>query len=263
MSESEKNMMDGAGFELESRLKIALGVLRWSILGILFLSIAYTVAIAFLDKSKFAETAKYVFAAIVPLIATWVGTVLAYYFSKENFESANRSVSRLVEKLTPEQILRKVPVKEKMIPRSKIDLHDLKKDGTEDQTKLEGDILRKMDQMGRRRLPVIDENGHPRYIIHRSLIDRYLTRKVVKDNLTPDAIKELTLKELLDDDSELKIVFEEGFGVVDENATMADAKCEMEKTNECQDVFVTRQGSKNEPISGWVTNVIISQTSEV
>jgi hypothetical protein len=32
-----------------------------------------------------------VFAAVVPLIGTWVGTLLAYNFSRENFEAASQA----------------------------------------------------------------------------------------------------------------------------------------------------------------------------
>ena len=48
-----------------------------------------------------SDTAKLLLSSILPLLGTWVGTVLAYYFAKENFESAARATGRLagIEKL--------------------------------------------------------------------------------------------------------------------------------------------------------------------
>jgi uncharacterized membrane protein YdjX (TVP38/TMEM64 family) len=39
-----------------------------------------------------SKNAMSVFNIIVPVIAAWVGTVLAFYFGRENFESANKEV---------------------------------------------------------------------------------------------------------------------------------------------------------------------------
>ena len=35
----------------------------------------------------FFDIAKYLFATILPVVAGWVGTVLAFYYGKENFEA--------------------------------------------------------------------------------------------------------------------------------------------------------------------------------
>jgi hypothetical protein len=37
-----------------------------------------------------------IFNALLPLAGTWVGTVIAYYFSSKNFETANQSMQRVV-----------------------------------------------------------------------------------------------------------------------------------------------------------------------
>src|SRR5690242_16592162 len=53
---------------------------------------------------RFSRTTELIFNALLPLLGTWVGTVLAYYFSKQNFESATNSVQRMAE-LSAEQKL--------------------------------------------------------------------------------------------------------------------------------------------------------------
>ncbi len=40
---------------------------------------------------------------VLPVITSWVGTILAFYFGRENFEAANQQVLQLVRRLTPEE----------------------------------------------------------------------------------------------------------------------------------------------------------------
>jgi hypothetical protein len=58
-------------------------------------------------------------------------------------------------------------------------------------------------------------------------------------------------------------MFEESFAFVGQNASLADAKLVMENTPHCLDVFVTANGTKYEPIIGWLTNGIISENAKV
>jgi hypothetical protein len=55
---------------------------------------------------------------ILPMIGTWVGTVLAFYFGKEQLEAATRSVTSIARELTPDEKLRSIRGTDKMIPRS-------------------------------------------------------------------------------------------------------------------------------------------------
>jgi hypothetical protein len=40
--------------------------------------------------AEVAAAAKDILATLLPVIGTWIGTVLAFFYSKENFESAAR-----------------------------------------------------------------------------------------------------------------------------------------------------------------------------
>src|SRR6201996_9802097 len=62
--------------------------------------------------------AKDILTVILPMVGTWVGTVLAFYFGKEQLEAATRSVTSIARELTPDEKLRSIRVTEKMIPRS-------------------------------------------------------------------------------------------------------------------------------------------------
>jgi hypothetical protein len=95
------------------------------------------------------------------------------------------------------------------------------------------------------------------------MIDKYLSKKAIEDKLSIDQLDALSLQDLLNEDPKLKQMFETSFVTIKEDATLADAKSEMESVPDCLDVFVTKTGSKNEPIIGWLTNIIISESAKV
>lgn len=237
----------------------------WLAIVVLAVSIAGVAALAaiVLLRSEELETAKYVFAVVLPLLGTWVGTVLAYYFSRENFESASRSVERMAEKLTPMEKLESIPARLKMIPKAQMVLLNITGDKPLDKIKIVDDILGTFIQKERNRLPILDENDYPKYMIHRSMIDKYLTRKNIEGGLSTDQLKKLSLKDLLDDDEKLRKLFETSFVTIKEDANLADAKTEMDKVENCLDVFVTRNGTRNEPVIGWLTNLKITESAKV
>src|SRR5829696_2303043 len=70
---------------------LAAGIVGASILGIVVVSI---VAISTAGKTR-AETSRLVFSSVLPLPGTWVGTVLAFYFARENLAAATESTLRL------------------------------------------------------------------------------------------------------------------------------------------------------------------------
>jgi ABC-type sugar transport system permease subunit len=49
------------------------------------------------------SNAQSTFNLVLPVLASWVATVLVFYFGRENFESASRQVREMADKLTPEQ----------------------------------------------------------------------------------------------------------------------------------------------------------------
>ena len=60
------------------------------------------------DSTKapaFSQLAKDILAILLPVIGTWIGTVLAYYYSKENFEAATTGATNLAQQLSPQQKL--------------------------------------------------------------------------------------------------------------------------------------------------------------
>ncbi|MBB5341466.1 hypothetical protein [Tunturiibacter gelidoferens] len=201
--------------------------------------------------------AKEILTMVLPMIGTWVGTVLAFYFGKEQLEAATRSVTAIARELTPEEKLRSIKVTDKMIPRAAAYVV------SEDPDKLKLlDAVAGLEKVKKgSRLPILTNENTPRYVIHRSTIDRFLSKAAAAGKQVGE-LQQLTLNDLLAD-PDFKINLENTFAIVPETATLADAKRAMGSLPSCQDVFVTRTGASSEPISGWVTNVIIEDNSRV
>jgi hypothetical protein len=196
-----------------------------------------------------AEMPDKVFMTLVPLFGTWVGTVLAYYFSKENFESASRSLREVVKQLSPDDQLSTIAVTKAMIAVDKIKKVDWPATGNPTQTVAE---LRDMLKAPVTRIPVLGADGAAKYVLHESLIYRFIANLAA--GVDPKA---KTLKDLVDDPVAATQVSK--FAVVGEKATLLDAKTAMEKISGAQDVFVTADGDTKSKITGWLTNMDISK----
>jgi hypothetical protein len=239
------------------RDNIATRVLAWSGLGILAVSIAViasTIAPYFVtggEADEIRRIALTVFNTLVPMFGTWVGTVIAFYFARENFAEATKSTRELVGQLGDDR-LKQIPVKEVWIPVDKIEAAELPANGP---AGVSIDKLREMLELKKfSRAPVWDANKVIKYILHESLIFKYLVR--FKDR--PQTGQ--TLEHLLTEAEYTKLATAIAF--VGASATLADAKKAMDSNPDCQDVFVTTTGQASAPVAGWITNVVIAKSSK-
>ncbi len=231
-----------------------LSALRWrlaliiTIISILGIAVVAGLAIFFSDSR--AATAQTVFTAVIPLLASWVGTVLAYYYSSESLEAATQSVKDLIP---VEEKLKAIPVTKVMIK-----LADIVKFNYDDTQKVQ-EILDTLIASGKgERLPFLDDKNHPIYMLHKSAIDSAL----VKASQDID-MANVTLQELFDKVPNLKVLAMGSFGTLGQDATLEAAREEMNRINNCQDVFITENGTKSSPVVGWVTNGIIEVNSKL
>lgn len=240
------------------REKLSLLVILFSVVGVFLL--AFLVIFVSWGKDWSKDTAQMVFTAVLPLFGAWVGTILAFYFGKENFEAATRSVTSIAKTIGLTEKLKEFKVKDKMIRRQDMEV-EAKPDKEIPQIKLV-DILKKIVDAGKGvRLPILNDKDHPVYMVHQSAIDRYIASQAVKKP-PPEDLSALTLSDLLQD-STLKDWLEKSFATVKEDDTLAEAKATMDRTFKCQDVFVTKNGTKQEPVLGWITNTIIQEVATV
>ena len=219
---------------------------------------------------KGLSTLQYVFGALLPLVATWMGTVLAFYFGSKNFEAANKSMQDIVKKFaTSDDKLKSINVLQDgaMIALKDIVInHDIDK-------KAEADILIKKDLIDfinsnkkGERLPILDNNNILRYIIHKSTLTDFAFNLSVKKypkiaDKTPETA---TLADAINSsDSEMLTSLTKGAAFVSKAATVFDVQQKIINNSLCQDVFVTETGKDSEPIIGWITNSKIEELAKV
>jgi hypothetical protein len=227
--------------------------------GITMSSVLAVVVLGYVSITKNETKAEQVLATALPLLGTWVGTVLAYYFARENFESASRSVSAMARQLTTSDKLAAISVKAKMIINDPQALFAKSEPFSSVSLKA---LLDELDAAKKGlRIPLLDAGRkHIRYVVHRSMIERFLSTQALQGKAQQDLLK-LSLDDILRDPT-LKLVAE-SFVVVDESDTLALAKRLMDSKPNCQDAFVTRGGKDTDELVGWVTNVIIEENSKV
>jgi len=214
------------------------------------------------------EAAQLVLSSLLPLLGTWVGTVLAYYYSKENFEAATRGQQDLVRSVV--QRLQSTNVADKMMPAASVfkiaipagqALKDVALQAVSDMYETPGGNGQKIS-----RLLFVNDKGVCVAIIHRSI---WLEMLNAGAKLTPplDVTRD-TLEKVLGESYPTKVskTFEDfvtgTLAHVAQNKTVADAKSAMESIPLCQDVIVTQSGSDKEPMLGWISNVDIARLSQ-
>jgi hypothetical protein len=257
--------------EVDARAKIgrrvvyfALGVI--GILGVAAMYVALNVPTgenAAGSKQRF-DFVKDIMTILLPVLGTWVGTVLAFYFSKENFVAAAQQTSNLVRQLTPDQKLQAISVVDVMISMTDAAATKFILSGQEEAVKLKADILDPLfTALGRNRLPIVDKDGIVKYVVHRSMIDKFIAERALDKEAVSGELKpaDLTLKHLFASDLYRQIAT--AFGTVSRDAKLNAVKAVIDGNPDCSDVFVTVDGTKNSKALGWITNVILAEKSKV
>jgi hypothetical protein len=207
---------------------------------------------------------QFVFASILPLLGTWIGTILAFYFSKENFTAANESVRTLVDKITSDKKLASINAKEKMIKLADINKYTTPYDDISvENTILLKEMLSYLNQINRNRLVLLSSKNQAKMVIHKSIITEFIA-------MNANSFETCTLKDMRDSGTErIKRIIDNSVAFIDENATMQTAKKKMDEKNGggkeeiCQDIFLTATGNADEPVLGWITEVEIAKNSVV
>jgi len=235
--------------DVSTRRRLAVGIVGASIIAIVAIS---AVAIALAGNSR-AETSRLVFSSVLPLLGTWVGTVLAFYFARENLQAAAESTLRTTEStLRLAGIEPGTPVTGVMIREAGITAYDLgSNDRAEDvplQTMLGS--MQRLDPPARR-LPIRNASGAVLYVIHDSTLTAY-AESVHQTSATLDK----TIGDLLNVPYFRELV--EAIGFVDEKATVAEARARLASIKNCNDIFVTTTGNRDERAIGWLTNTLLA-----
>jgi hypothetical protein len=269
INQQQKNLPDDSKNQREN---ITRSVVRLSVGGTIVIAIGIILIIILPSDTsdKKLDFLKYGIGVLLPLWGTWMGTVMAYYFSKDNFDAASKSVEKLVNHITTsDEKLASIMSKDVMIPISEI--KSFPKSFPSDKTKNidEWKIVEILEQMKNiietenrsiTRLPIFDENNKIKHIIHENTFDKYL----VEESKKGKNIKDLTFKDLKESDYQfIKSILLNGFFVVSVNSNLKEAQNYIDKIDLCKDVFVTENGKTDEPILGWITDTRIMKEQRI
>ncbi|MGP8217131.1 MAG: hypothetical protein ACLQQ4_16295 [Bacteroidia bacterium] len=222
------------------------------------------------------EKMKDLLSMILPLVGAWMGTVLAYYFSKQNFEAANKQVNAMVEHvLSQDEKLSKTKVSEMMIDKEKSLLFVAIKDENEFRSLELFDVLKEFDKHNTERLVYIEkEKSKFIFLLYRASIDRFIAEHWFKDR-EKNKYKDKTEKGNLN----INTMFEDKDYYLIQKVRQAWAnkknyfissddslyrvKQLMKDNAICQDVLVTKTGNPEEPVLGWITNEMVVKDIEL
>lgn len=259
-------------------LTISIGAFSIIVIGLITLK---SVAILDVPNSPISERISAIqslFSTILPLIGTWMGAVIAYYFGKENFDAANKSVQAMVQKMiTSDDKLKSIKVGDTNVMITIDNISDNKAIRTkaDDKIMLEADLLGFFEtNKNIERLPIMDDKYVIRYILHKSLVtDFALNIKLDKIKIpmpvtnppTTAANKTLdliTLDDLISNDG-YKLSVTKSVEYVSKDASLLEVQNKINNSKYCQDVFVTEDGSATKPVIGWITNNKVQEMGRV
>jgi len=218
-------------------------------LGILGLAAVSMMALSNAPQEQKAEAARLVFASIVPLIGTWVGSVLAYYFTSQNLKAGSDTALAAVTAaggISPE-----TPVWKVMTSFGNIKpIKTVADDNAARDVQLAG-LYGELTN-DRARIPIVTSGNHasPLYVVHMTDIEKYSA------SLTPPVGPRDLTQKLTDMLSSAGADFKglTSFVVVPESATLAEARAALRAVSGAKDVFVTSSGARNGTVLGWLTN---------
>lgn len=242
-------------------------VIAWTLLSLSVVGLVVLACVVVGYATDKGAASTLVFNALLPVFGTWVGTLLAFYFSKESLDSANRNVNELTRAMTGLDRLKSVPALSKAIPLSAIYIP--KDPGSQQPLTNLQQIIDAMKKEGRQRLLVLRTGNVIERVVHLSAIESFISSYVLHPPPNPKKAEELTLSDLIAV-AALDQLTAQSFAVVPQSATLADAKTAMEQTSKqlgnlgsCEDVFVTQDGTATLPVLGWITNDIIIDNAKV
>jgi hypothetical protein len=265
---------------------VLIGTCLFGLLGIAMAIVSMTKKNGDTEQAK--DILQILFSAILPLFGTWIGTILAYYFSKENLAAANQTVKHLVDSITSDKKLASIKAKDIMIPVEKLIYIEYKTGADDKSFNLKIDFLDFLKAKEIQRVILLDENKNAKYVIHKSTIEGFiaeqyfnLLRTVIPpptppadppanppvdppEGPPPAGAQALTFDDLkVKGNANVQAIVKEGIKFIKEDANLSDAKILIKNYVACNDVFITKNGSKEEPVLGWITDKTIAENSVV
>jgi hypothetical protein len=220
-----------------------------------FIGVALAVIFYFVVRGGFlsagadaSDTSPYGFAALAGLVGM---------FSKQATDKLEELFSDLLvtrkgggDQKRGDKLSANRPVSELMIPRAMIKVFKLA--DSEDKTALS--LLEAILAPGITRIPVLDTSGAVRYLVHKSVLSEF---KAGWQGTDPPTLADLA------GDQKIHALIYDATVFVAETVTAGEAKAKMDSEPACQDVIVTRNGKRDEPVLGWLTNIELAKISRI
>jgi hypothetical protein len=195
-----------------------------------------------------AEVAKNLFNATLPVLASWVGIVLAFYFSAASQDRTNETLNKMIDK-SPSGPGSGVAVSTKMIPYANIaELYDLAKTPPAKITlaDLQTSFAKTLPNGGKVERLIFVEGGIFKYVMHSSVLNSF----IVSHPVDPAALATTYFAAMLADEQIAKQI-STLVAFVAADATLGVAKAAMEARG-ASDIIVTGTGDRGAPMLGWL-----------
>lgn len=195
-----------------------------------------------------------VMSSVLPLLGTWIGTVLAFYFARENLEAASATTLdalRQVGRVSDETSVSSVMIRADQInPR-----RDVPDAAAAESLRLSS-LYSSMQQTKRGRVPIFGPTGEVVLVIHDQDIDKYCQLA----GRTADSLADTDLVSSLSANDELVKAVRLFIGISRET-TIGRLRTRLKETPGCADVFVTETGELKDPVQGWITDSDLSRAN--
>ena len=114
------------------------------------------------------------------------------------------------------------------------------------------------------RIPVLDHADVPVCVIHQSLLYKFLADRSIDamNAKQPFEAERYTLADFMAAPG-MKGLVQDSLAYVPAGAMLSDAKERMERTPNCQDIFVTEHGQPGEAVLGWLTDAEVRRAAKV
>lgn len=224
-----------------ARSLLAILITTFSIIGITIISIIFIIVSPPADRKT---SASQVFSGVLPLYGTWVGTLLAFYFAKENFEAAKDAF----QSSSTSSDLESIPVSS-VVSTTRFFSVDEKSYSE----KSLGDIKNELEKNNRRRLPILKESGNLKYLVYERDIDKYAGEQ-------GNSYDNKNLKDFIEYvDNNTKSDLIKPVVYVEKDISLAKADDKRRKKDGCQDIIVTENGEADSKVIGYITDRDIDQ----
>ncbi len=172
---------------------------------------------------------------------------------REIFDNLFRTESGKGDDVRLDKLWDKKLVRDVMIPVEKIVLYSISKNENESDVHLTT-LYEKFSGIVTR-LPVVTDELTLKYLIHESILNKFIAKNSLKDKKEPSS---LTLQNIVEDKKFGQLI-SDSMIFIHPDTPLYEAKLRMEETKHCQDVIITENGTREGKLLGWLPNVDIAK----